>query len=149
MRDLLKVAITGSRNWTDKKIIKDALEKINKRVLSNKYILMHGGTTGADIIGSELAKELGWSVRVFETELNKYENVAEQIINDEPHILLAFPLPESNETCVTIDLAKKYNKEYKKQINSERRHKINIVVHDHYIKLKNKVNFLKGIVKHA
>ena len=116
-----RVAMTGSRNWTDVQFIKDTLDSLVERVNAEKYILIHGGTRGADILCAKAAKKLGWTTIVHLPKWNKHGSAAgpirnQLIINEEPDVLLAFPMPESRGTYDTIRKAEKYNKENDHQI---------------------------------
>jgi len=56
--------ITGSRDWTDQRMIQASLVTINATMRKNDepMTLVHGGAKGADTIGAAAATELGWTL---------------------------------------------------------------------------------------
>ncbi|MBF6540764.1 DUF2493 domain-containing protein [Nocardia farcinica] len=51
MRRLL---VTGSRNWTDRQIIRDALARAWRDLQPGPIVLVHGAARGADTIASDI-----------------------------------------------------------------------------------------------
>ena len=103
----MKILITGSRTWTDKKIILKALSK----QLDILYII-HGGARGADSLAGEAARELKLDVKVYPAEWNKYGKRAGYLRNkqmldtEKPDLVLAFHKDSSRGTQHTINLAR-------------------------------------------
>ena|SRR5271157_5948586 len=56
----MKILITGSRNWTNRKIIEAELIKLPKDT-----ILVHGSAPGADSTAGSVGKYLGFDVRPY------------------------------------------------------------------------------------
>jgi hypothetical protein len=63
----MKVLVCGSRDWVDRAPIERELRK-----LSSGTIIIHGGARGADTIAGEVAKELGFVVRCYPADWDKY-----------------------------------------------------------------------------
>ena len=104
-----KVLVCGSRDWTNKEIIKKRLEQ-----LPAGTTIIHGGCRGADIIAGEVAKELGFEIEVFPASWSIYGRGAGPIRNKqmltegEPELVIVFHnnLEESKGTKNMINLAK-------------------------------------------
>lgn len=56
----MRVLVCGSRDWTDRGVIKSRLEKLPK-----ESVIIHGACRGADQIAGEVGKELGFQVIPF------------------------------------------------------------------------------------
>lgn len=52
------ILITGSRDWTDQDIIRNALTEFSDR----KVLVIHGKCKGADIIAGNIAEKLGFDI---------------------------------------------------------------------------------------
>jgi hypothetical protein len=131
-----KVAMTGSRNWTDIQFIKDSLISLVERGDSKRYVLIHGGAKGADTICAKAAEELGWKSIVHLPKWDEYGISAgpirnQLIINERPDILLAFPMPNSRGTYDTIRKAEIYNMKNK--------HQIEIIVYEKHLSILKKI----------
>ena len=105
----MRIMITGSRNWINRKTISDTLE-----AYGGKHTLIHGGARGADRLSGEVAELRGWDVEVFPAKWDKYGKSAGSIRNQEmidssPDIVLAFPLRGSRGTFDAIRRAKAAN----------------------------------------
>lgn len=72
----MKVLVTGDREWTDRAMIRRELAK-----LPSGTIVVHGGARGADTIAGEIAKELGFVVRVYPADWNGQGKAAGPIRN--------------------------------------------------------------------
>ena len=101
----MRILVTGSRNWTDREAIEEALTGIvAPDYTSRGAVLIHGAARGADRIAHELAREWeGWTVDAYPADWKKHGNRAGPIRNSEmlgayPDICLAFPLPGSKGT---------------------------------------------------
>jgi hypothetical protein len=67
-----RILITGSRTWTDKDTIMSALREVEK---PGENVLVSGACpTGADRLGEEAAKSLGWTVELHPAEWNTHTN---------------------------------------------------------------------------
>ncbi len=65
----MKVLVTGSRDWTDRKAIERELRK-----LPAGTIIVHGACpTGADAIADEIARKLGFEVRPYPADWDEAE----------------------------------------------------------------------------
>ena len=63
----MKVLVTGDREWDDFETTLVELEK-----LPSGSIIIHGGCRGADTIAGEIAKALGFTVRVYPADWARY-----------------------------------------------------------------------------
>lgn len=104
----MRVLISGSRGWTDKQRIIDALDKLPKI-----DIIIQGGAKGADSIARDIAKERNIQCITYPALWNKYGRAAGMIRNQQmldegkPDIVLAFPKKTSIGTFGMMRIAKK------------------------------------------
>lgn len=91
---MIKLAISGDRDWSDRETIKEVLSKY----LSSVELLILGDARGTDQIAAEVAEELGFpkkNIVIEKAEWNKYHLAAgpirnQKMIDHNPDILLAF-----------------------------------------------------------
>lgn len=110
------ILICGSRDWSNKDIIKQELLKFK-----NISKIIHGGCRGADILAGQVGKELGIPVTVFEADWNLHGKSAgpkrnQQMIDEgKPNFVLAFHdnINESKGTKDMINRTIKHNIDYK------------------------------------
>ena len=100
-----RILVTGDRNWSNYKAIKDKLSNYPKGT-----VLLHGAAKGADFLASLIGEELKFVVIPIYAEWETYGRAAGPIRNKkmlalEPNIVYAFHdnLEESKGTkhCVT------------------------------------------------
>lgn len=105
----MKVAVIGSRGYTD-------YEKV-KKTLSSLHItlLISGGADGADSLGEQYAKEKGIETLIFIPDWKKHGKVAGFLRNtdivENADLIVAFWDQTSKGTKDSIDKANKANKE--------------------------------------
>ena len=77
-----KVLVTGSRDWSswDRDIIRRELFEWAAGA-SGPITLVHGGARGVDSIAGDIAKEAGWTVRVYEADWEQHGKAAGPIRN--------------------------------------------------------------------
>lgn len=107
----MKVLACGSRNWHDDRAIYDRLAVIANNA-QEEPVLIHGGAKGADSVAGEYALGLGFLVRVFPAEWDRYGKTAGRVRNikmleEKPDLVLAFQIDGSPGTQHTIDEARK------------------------------------------
>lgn len=110
----MRVILTGSRKWEDKKAVFTALENLLKE--SGPFVLVHGAcATGADAMAEEWYQLVGQEQGVFRVrkpapwaELGRAAGPARnrQMIRDGADLVLAFPLPDGSGTQHTMRLAR-------------------------------------------
>lgn len=71
----MRLLVCGDRNWTDKEIIRAALQKYDPEVV------IEGEAPGADLLAREVALELGIDVVAFPANWTKYGKAAGPIRN--------------------------------------------------------------------
>lgn len=108
----MRMLITGSREYTDKEIIIDAIEKYLGDEYIEDVIIIEGGARGADRIAQQHALDMGYIVETYPANWDKYGKKAGSIRNQEmvdagADICLAFPLEGSIGTYDCIRRAKK------------------------------------------
>lgn len=107
-----KVLITGSRNWRNYQVIKDAIAN------SGCDVVIEGEASGADSLAREVANELGLQVRKYPAKWALYGRAAgpkrNQEMLDKEHtkddpikVCLAFPMRGSKGTYDMIRRAEK------------------------------------------
>jgi YspA, cpYpsA-related SLOG family len=87
----MNVLICGSRYWNNAELM---LERLNSIPIGST--LIHGGCRGADLLGSEIGRELGFHVVCFPANWNELGKAAgpirnQMMINEgKPDLILAF-----------------------------------------------------------
>lgn len=74
----VKILITGSRNWANINLVRYALSKFTGDVT-----LVHGDARGADRIAGDIGTELGFNVKKYPANWEKYGKSAGPIRNSE------------------------------------------------------------------
>lgn len=102
----MKILVTGSRDWTDRKTLQDALREYN----AADNILIEGGAKGADRIAREFAEDCVWSIMTVLAQWEKYGKSAgptrnREMLDMQPDIVLAFPTKDSKGTIDCINQA--------------------------------------------
>lgn len=110
MESSLVVLVTGTRHVLSKKhkeIIYSELLHV-KNSATEEVCLVHGSCSGVDEYCSQVAKEFGWSIVPFKADWSKGKRAGPErnqkmIDCSRPHVVLAFPAPDSRGTrdCVT------------------------------------------------
>lgn len=98
----VRVLVTGSRSWTDREVIRQALASIPvvHRALTRNVTVVHGAARGADTIAAEEATKLGMAVEAHPADWERHGKAAGPIRNGEmvalgADVVLAFPLGRS------------------------------------------------------
>jgi hypothetical protein len=73
------ILVTGAREWTDVKTVKNVLRKYKDK----DCVLIHGDCDGLDKIAGMVGKKLGFDVRSFPANWEKYGRAAGPIRNKE------------------------------------------------------------------
>lgn len=118
----MKVAIIGSRDFTDYKYMLDCILKTV--VVSEIDCIVSGGARGADTLAEFFAMSCNIPTMIFKADWNKFGKAAGFIRNtqivENSDIVLAFPIGESKGTYDSIAKAKKLNKQvfiFRKEIS--------------------------------
>ncbi len=105
----MKVLICGDRNWKKKSTIYRVLYGFPKDTL-----IINGGCVGADILSSQIARQLKLEVQEFHAEWDTYGKKAgpirnEQMLKENPDIIIAFHshIHSSKGTLHMMTIAKK------------------------------------------
>ena len=101
------VLVCGSRDWDDYQTVFNALSKMPRNT-----IVMHGASKGADNIAGYVAETLGFETREFPADWRGKGRAAGPIrnlemLNEKPHLVVAFQRNGSRGTQHTIDNARK------------------------------------------
>lgn len=94
---MVKVLVTGSRDWIDPHPIERELKK-----LPPGTIVVHGGARGVDTIAGFVAKKLGLKVREYQARWQEYGRTAGPIRNRE---MLQKEHPDSKGEFVSVAIA--------------------------------------------
>lgn len=105
---ILRILVSGDRNWTDKEAIRRELEK------RLPCVVIHGCARGADTLAGQVAFELGMEVVTFPAEWHLYGKAAgprrNQTMLDlgKPDLVLAFhaDLANSKGTKHMVEIAR-------------------------------------------
>lgn len=91
----MKVLVTGDREWTDGFAILYVLGALKWIYDPTEVIVIHGDARGADRLAAEIALDLGYSVKPYPANWDKYGKSAgpirnQHMLDDNPDIELAF-----------------------------------------------------------
>ncbi len=93
---MTRLVVTGSREWTDRAAVEEALRRLPVGRLA------HGACVwgGLDEIADEVGKALGWDVQGYPVRDGEWPTARNiRMVDAElPDIVLAFPLPGSKGT---------------------------------------------------
>lgn len=110
---MYKILVCGSRDWTNKELIKEQLLKfIEKR----DVVIIEGGCKGADRLAREVAIEMKIKYETYNADWNKYGKAAGPIRNSlmlkqgRPNIVIAFHNDIDNSKG-TLDMINKASNE--------------------------------------
>ena len=105
---IFKIMVTGSRHHTDGDLIWGTLDDIVDGFAgSNHVCLIEGGAPGADRIARLWAQARFFEVQTFMADWNKHGKAAgpirnQQMVDQKPDYVAAFPLPDSRGTWDAI-----------------------------------------------
>lgn len=106
----MKLAIVGSRTFTNKNLLESTLNNYKDRIT----LVVSGGARGADSLGESWAAKNNIPVKIFKPEWHKYGKSAGMIRNEliiqECDICMAFWDGKSKGTANSIFICEKLNK---------------------------------------
>lgn len=108
---MVKILITGSRDWDDYETIYKAIQVIILNYPNEERHLIHGGAKGADMLSGKAAAKMGFdSIKVVPADWEQHGKRAGFIRNSEmvkmgADFCLAFIKNESRGATMTADLA--------------------------------------------
>jgi hypothetical protein len=109
----MKIAIIGSRNFTNYKLLQEILEQYQPKIT----LVVSGAAKGADSLGEKWALENNIQTLIFPADWNQYGKRAGFIRNEDIikncDCCVAFWDGESKGTKHSLSLCKKYNKPVK------------------------------------
>lgn len=106
-----RILVTGSRSWTDKIVIRNALMVEASRFAHEDIVLVHGANPrGADAIADKIATQYGWVVEKHPAKWSSGRSAGpirnQQMADAGADVCLAFPLSDSKGTFDMIDRAR-------------------------------------------
>lgn len=107
---MIRVLITGSRNWEDADLIRKVFNQVDEK---QEVTLISGACPdGADSIAEQVADELGWAIERHPADWDKWGKRAGYVRNQEMvdsgvDLCLAFIRNNSRGASMTADLATK------------------------------------------
>lgn len=111
---LIRVLVTGGRDYTDRTAVTRALAHLGEHfifgVKPEEIVLVHGGATGADTLAAEEAVKLGWQVEPHPADWGTHGNAAGPIRNKEmvalgAHYCVVFPGGSGTAHCRRLAVA--------------------------------------------
>lgn len=106
-----RILITGSRDWTDRRTIFEALDAIGRQNTLKEKVLVSGNCpTGADLMCEEFATIAGWEIERYPADWKKHGRKAgfernKQMVNTAPDVCLAFIKNNSKGATMTKKMA--------------------------------------------
>jgi len=79
----MRVLVCGDRNWSNRSVIEIRLLQLLEQYPSKKIIIVHGACRGADLLASDVAHELGFTIEAYSAKWEKYGRVAGPVRNSE------------------------------------------------------------------
>lgn len=86
----MKVIVCGDRNYTNREAVRNILHQLPKDT-----IIIQGGCRGADTLAKEVSLELGFLIKTYYPEWNKYGKGAgvirnRRMLEEDPNLVIAF-----------------------------------------------------------
>ena len=115
----MKILICGSRDWTNRDMIRAYVEH-QKEIFADDLVIIDGGAEGADIMASAICTELDIPFREYPiTPMHRrfFKNSAGRVRNEEmyrrerPHRIVAFKHRDSPGTEHMISVGKEHDVE--------------------------------------
>ena len=107
----MKIAVVGSRNFSNYQILKDTLDKYKNKC----KLIISGGAKGADKLAEKYAEENGIETKIFKPDWKRYGKGAGLIRNkqivENADLIIAFWDGKSKGTAHTITYAQKSGKQ--------------------------------------
>jgi hypothetical protein len=100
----VKILITGSRAWTNKKLIEEILSEYADSRGAASITVVHGACpTGADAMADEIALQLGMTIQRYPADWTTHGKAAgpirnQHMVDQGADVCLAFFLPNSRGT---------------------------------------------------
>jgi len=94
----MKILITGDRNWDDYETVLVELQKFS----ASETVLIHGACRGTDIICAEIAVALGFVVKAFPANWEKFGKGAGAIRNQQMITENHFPPNDPIDLCLAF-----------------------------------------------
>lgn len=112
----MNIGVIGSRTFNNYKLLKRVLDRFIFNIEDGRLTIVSGGADGADSLAEQYCKENNIIPVVFKPEWNKYPGksaaaIRNQKIVDHSDFIIAFWNGRSPGTKMTIDFARKANKE--------------------------------------
>ncbi len=109
----MKLIIAGSRGFTDYECLKETCNFLLSNILDDNIEIISGTAKGADQLGERYAEEMGYKIKRFPAEWDKYGKGAgfrrNTIMAKYSDTLIAFWDGKSNGTKHMIGVARKNN----------------------------------------
>lgn len=110
------IGVVGSRSFNNYPFLKRVLDRFILNTDDGRVAIVSGGADGADTLAEQYCKENNIIPVIFEPEWNKYPGksaaaIRNQKIVDYSDFIIAFWNGKSKGTKMTIDFARKANKE--------------------------------------
>lgn len=102
----MRVVVCGSRDWSSDPIMRNRMAE-----LPDGTEVIHGGARGADRMAAKYAYALGFKVRVFKADWDRFGKVAgflrnQAMLDEKPDLVIAFWDGKSRGTQDTINRAR-------------------------------------------
>lgn len=99
----LRILVTGSRRWTDVKLLEQTLDGVLGDWPAIKTTLIHGGAEGADTMAEKWANENGLWIERHAASWKLYGKAAgpirnSEMVNSHPNVCVAFLMEGSRGT---------------------------------------------------
>ena len=115
------IIVTGSRNYTDSRRVREILLSITLDSNINKedITMYHGGCRGADRCSEQVAKTFGWKVKTFHADWSQYglkagpirnQRMVDEAINSNDKIKVIAIHEDINNSKGTIDMINRCKK---------------------------------------
>lgn len=113
---MIKILVTGSRDWTNKDMILQAFQDEGLWFDPRYYVVIHGAAKGADTLAGQIAANLGVEVLEYPADWDQYGKAAgvirnQQMLDEHPDIDLCLAFSNDiGKSKGTWDMIKRVNK---------------------------------------
>lgn len=106
-----RILVTGSRNFSNRELLKATLDLAQFRAKDNAITLIHGDARGLDTLAGQEANNRGWNTEVYPANWKDFGRKAgplrnQVMVDAGANICLAFPTSDSIGTWDCIRRAK-------------------------------------------
>lgn len=78
----MMIIVCGDRNWSNRQLVNQVLNKYYNELTRDVKVLVHGGCRGADLIASEEGRKIGFKIKEYSANWDLYGKAAGPVRNE-------------------------------------------------------------------